>query len=56
MAEAGAEGRLILHKTAENGMTLAVAYTPWHLKTGGDDRLVLEKAQSGERKERKQST
>ena len=56
MAEAGAEGRLILHKTAENGMTLAVAYAPWHLKTGGDDRLVLEKAQSGERKERKQST
>lgn len=56
MAEAGAEGRLILHKTAENGMTLAVAYAPWHLKTGGADRLVLEKAQSSERKERKQST
>lgn len=56
MAEAGAEGRLILHKTAENGMTLAVAYAPWHLKTGGGDRLVLEKAQSSERKERKQST
>ena len=42
MLAAGEEGELIMHKKAENGMTIAVSRRKWRVKTFGKDMIYEE--------------